>query len=220
MMTRPDHPVSVAVVDDDPYVRTALGAVLSATDSLSLTGSYADGDEIVEDGSLSADVVLMDVRMPRMNGIRATEQLKRRVESPGIIMLTTFDLDDEVAEALRVGAAGYLLKDTEPEDLIAAIHKVALGETILSSSIVRQLVERARSGAERRRLARERLSSLSPREREVATAIGAGKANSEISEELYISLATVKTQVSSIFTKLGVTSRLQIALIVHDAQGG
>lgn len=217
-MERPGTPISVAVVDDDPYVRSALTAVLSATDGLSLVGCFSDGLEVVEFGPRDVDVVLMDIRMPQMNGIRATEELKRHTESPAVIMLTTFHLDEEVTEALRVGATGYLMKDTAPTELVEAIRKVARGQTILSSSVTRQLIDLVRFNADRRQVARQRLETLTPRELEVAVAISTGQANSEISRELYISVPTVKAQVSSIFTKLGVTSRLQIALIVRDAQ--
>ncbi|SMY04718.1 MULTISPECIES: response regulator [unclassified Brevibacterium] len=217
-MERPGTPITVAVVDDDPYVRSALTAVLSATDGLSLVGCFSDGLEVVEFGPRDVDVVLMDIRMPQMNGIRATEELKRHTESPAVIMLTTFHLDEEVTEALRVGATGYLMKDTAPTELVEAIRKVARGQTILSSSVTRQLIDLVRFNADRRQVARQRLETLTPRELEVAVAISTGQANSEISRELYISVPTVKAQVSSIFTKLGVTSRLQIALIVRDAQ--
>lgn len=217
-MERPDAPITVAVVDDDPYVRSALTAVLSATDGLSLVGCFTDGLEVVESGPRDVDVVLMDIRMPQMNGIRATEELKRRPGSPAVIMLTTFHLDEEVTEALRVGATGYLMKDTAPTELVEAIRKVARGQTILSSSVTRQLIDLVRFDADRRQVARQQLEALTPREWEVALAISTGQANSEISRELYISVPTVKAQVSSIFNKLDVTSRLQIALIVRDAQ--
>lgn len=217
-MESPESPITVAVVDDDPYVRSALTAVLSATDGLSLLGCFTDGLEIVECGPKDVDVVLMDIRMPRMNGIQATEELKRRTGSPAVIMLTTFHLDEEVTEALRVGATGYLMKDTAPTELVEAIRKVARGQTILSSSVTRQLIDLVHFNADRRQVARQQLEALTPRELEVAVAISAGKSNSEISRELYISIPTVKAQVSSIFIKLDVTSRLQIALVVRDSQ--
>lgn len=216
---RPESgPVCVALVDDDPYVRAALKAVLSGAEVVSLVGVYSDGDEIVAGDVDDARVILMDVRMPRMDGIRATKELRKRANPPEVIMLTTFDLDDEVVEALRAGAAGYLLKGTAPALLIDAIRRVAAGETILSPSITRQLVSLVHSGAERRQEARARLAILSRRERDIASAIGQGRSNAEISAEMFISVPTVKGHIGHIFTKLGMSNRLQIALLVHDAE--
>jgi len=216
---RPESgPVRVALVDDDPYVRAALKAVLSGAEVVSLVGVYSDGDEIVAGDVDDARVILMDVRMPRMDGIRATKELRKRANPPEVIMLTTFDLDDEVVEALRAGAAGYLLKGTAPALLIDAIRRVAAGETILSPSITRQLVSLVHSGAERRQEARARLAILSRRERDIASAIGQGRSNAEISAEMFISVPTVKGHIGHIFTKLGMSNRLQIALLVHDAE--
>ena len=210
--------ITVAVVDDDPYVRAALTAVLSPTDGVILFGCFSDGQEIVDSDLEDVDVVLMDIRMPQMNGIQATELIKRRPASPAVIMLTTFHLDEEVTEALRVGATGYLLKDTEPAELLEAIRSAAHGHTLLSPSVSRQLIGLVHLNSDRQQIAQNKLKRLSPRELEVAIAISDGKANADISRELYISVPTVKAQVSSIFNKLEVSGRLQIALIVRDAQ--
>lgn len=216
---RPESgPIRVAMVDDDPYVRAALKGVLSGSDLVSLVGVYSDGAEIVEGGANGARVVLMDVRMPGLDGIRTTEELRKRADPPEVIMLTTFDLDDEVVGSLRAGAAGYLLKGTAPALLIDAICRVAEGETMLSSAITRQLVSLVHSGSERRHEARARLAILSRRERGIASAIGQGRSNAEISADLFISVPTVKGHIGHIFTKLGVSNRLQIALLVHDAE--
>lgn len=211
-------PIVIAIVDDDPYVRSALSAVLSATDGMTLFAVYDDGAEIVEAGTANVDVVLMDIRMPRMNGIRATQEIKKARQSPEVIMLTTFDLSEEVTESLRAGAAGYVMKDSDPTELVDAIRKVVSGQMILSPSVTRQLVDFVHDSTERRQIAQKKLRALAPREFEVAIAISEGKSNTDISVELFLSVPTVKSHVSSIFTKLDVTSRLQVALFVRDAR--
>lgn len=217
-MTGRESAITVAIVDDDPYVRAALTAVLSTTDGVILFGCFSDGQEIVNSDLEGVDVVLMDIRMPQMNGIQATELIKRRPVSPAVIALTTFHLDEEVTEALRAGATGYLLKNTEPTELVEAIHSVAHGHTLLSPSVSRQLIELVHLNSDRQQIAQQQLKRLTPRELEVALAISDGKANADISRELFISVPTVKAQVSSIFNKLEVSGRLQIALVVRDAQ--
>jgi len=161
----------------------------------------------------------MDIRMPGMDGLTATEILRRRDRPPEVIVLTTFDADDHVLRALRAGASGFLLKDTPPVGIVGAIRSVAAGEPILSPTITRRLIGHVTGsdGGERRRHAREQLDRLTEREREVAVAIGRGKSNAEISRELYMSIATVKAHVSHLLEKLGFNNRVQIALLAHDA---
>jgi DNA-binding NarL/FixJ family response regulator len=162
----------------------------------------------------------MDIRMPGMDGLAATEIVRARDHSPEVIILTTFDADDHVLAALRAGASGFLLKDTSPADIVRAIQAVAAGEPILSPTITRRLIEHAtgsEGGERRRRHAREQLDLLAEREREVAVAIGHGKSNAEISRELYMSIATVKAHVSRLLEKLEFNNRVQIALLAHDA---
>jgi len=220
------NPTRVLVVDDDPLVRAALAMVLGGAEGLLLVGEAADGDEVpaaVE--RTSPDVVLMDIRMARVDGLTATEQLRGRPGGPQVIVLTTFDADEQVLRALRAGASGFLLKDTPPVDIVAAVHRVADGEPMLSPTVTRQLIAHVaeserRAGdpaASRSARAHTLLDRLSEREREVAVAVGRGLPNAQIGAELYMSVATVKAHVSRVLTKLDVDNRVQVALLVHDA---
>jgi DNA-binding NarL/FixJ family response regulator len=168
---------------------------------------------------LDPDVVLMDIRMPRMDGLAATELLRARADAPEVIVLTTFESDDYVLRALRAGASGFLLKDTPPAEIVRALRAVAAGEPMLSPTVTRRLIGHVTDGegGNRQRHAREQLDGLTDREREVAVAIGQGKSNAEISRELYMSVATVKAHVSRVLEKLGFNNRVQIALLAHDA---
>jgi DNA-binding NarL/FixJ family response regulator len=219
-------PVRVLVVDDDPLVRAALAMVLGGAEGLVLVGEAADGDEVPAAVERSApDVVLMDVRMARVDGLTATERLRDRPGGPEVIVLTTFDADASVLRALRAGASGFLLKDTPPADIVTAVRRVAEGEPMLSPTVTRQLMahvaqlEPASGGedGERRTHALARLGRLSEREREVALGVGRGLSNAQIGAELYLSVATVKAHVSRLLTKLEVANRVQIALLTHDA---
>ncbi|WP_211239659.1 response regulator [Jiangella gansuensis] len=212
--------VNVLIVDDDALVRAGLSMMLAGVPELRIVGEAADGADVpalVE--STRPDVVLMDIRMPKVDGLAATEALRRRADPPEIVILTTFDTDDHVLRALRAGATGFLLKDTPPADIVAAVRRAAAGEPILSPSVTRQLIAHVADGDDGARLRRaaEQLAELSEREREVAVAIAHGKSNAEISAELYMSVATVKAHVSRVLTKLGLNNRVQIALLVHDA---
>jgi DNA-binding NarL/FixJ family response regulator len=157
--------------------------------------------------------------MPGVDGLAATEELRRREDAPQIIVLTTFDADDHVLRALRAGAAGFLLKDTPPPEILRAIRAVAAGEAMLSPAVTRRLIEHVADDgiSARRAQARELLDRLTDREREVAVAIGQGKSNAEIAAELYMSVATVKAHVSRLLQKLDLDNRVQIALLAHDA---
>jgi DNA-binding NarL/FixJ family response regulator len=161
----------------------------------------------------------MDIRMPGMDGLAATEALRARRRAPEVIILTTFDADEHVLRALRAGAAGFLLKDTPPEEIAAAIRRVAQGHPVLSAAVTRRLIARVAGSDQdrRRRHARDRLALLNDREREVAVAVGQGRSNAEIGALLYLSIPTVKTHVSASLTKLDLNNRVQIALLVHDA---
>ena len=218
-------PISLAVVDDDPMVRAALGMMLGGSSGISVVAEAEDGEEAlrVVPGS-GADVVLMDIRMPVRDGLSATEELLRTHPDLKIIVLTTFDTDDMVLRALRTGAAGFLLKDTKPARLVEAIRNVAAGQPMLSPSVTAQLitaVTRDDTGAgtdERARAARTALAELTEREREVAEGVARGLSNAEVAAELFMGVPTVKTHVGRIFAKLGVENRVQVAILVHDAQ--
>jgi DNA-binding NarL/FixJ family response regulator len=215
-------PIRVLIVDDDALVRGALTMMLASSDQVQVVGQAEDGSQVVAAvRQHRPDVVLMDIRMPQMDGLTATELLCGRPSPPKIIILTTFDVDDHVLRAVRAGASGYLLKDTPPQELIRAIQLVAAGEAMLSPAVTRTMFEHitgpvASTGAARRAKAKELLSHLSERELEVARAIGEGKSNAEIGAELYLSLPTVKTHVSRLLSKLELNNRVQIALMVHD----
>jgi DNA-binding NarL/FixJ family response regulator len=165
------------------------------------------------------DVVLMDIRMPEMDGIAATAALRRLDQPPKVIVLTTFQADEQVMSALRAGADGFLLKDTPPEEIVNAIRLVATGDAMLSPSVTRTLLAHFSDpqATERRRAAAQRLATLTDRERQVAVAIGSGASNAEVGAALFLSEATVKAHVSRLFTKLDVTNRVQISIAVHDA---
>jgi DNA-binding NarL/FixJ family response regulator len=220
-MTTSDPPaVGVLIADDDPLVRAGLTMMLGGAPDLRVVAEAGDGAEALALVDRHApDVVLMDIRMPGMDGLAATEALRGRVQAPEVIVLTTFDADEHVLRALRAGAAGFLLKDTPPAEIVAAIREVARGNPVLSPAVTRRLIARvAGTDHDRRRAqARARLALLNDREREVAAAVGQGGSNAEIGAALYLSVPTVKTHVSSILTKLDLNNRVQIALLVHDA---
>ncbi|MEW1586458.1 response regulator transcription factor [Micromonospora vinacea] len=212
-------PIRVVIVDDDPLVRGMLTLMLDGADGIVVVGEAADGATAITavDRHLP-DVVLMDIRMPGVNGITATERLRRRHRPPEIIVLTTFDTDEHVLRALRAGASGFLLKDTPPEQISQAVRAVAAGNPMLSPGVTRRLMQRVASGAESYEQAHERLALLTPRERDVVLAIGQGRSNAEIAGELLMSVTTVKAHVSHILTKLDLDNRTQIALLAHDGR--
>ena len=212
--------VKVLIVDDDALVRAGLRLILSSADDIDLVGETDDGAHAVAAvRQHRPDVVLMDIRMPRMDGITATAALRQLDRPPQVIVLTTFQADAHVLAALRAGASGFLVKDTPPTDILAAIRLVAAGDAIVSPSVTRALLSHfAPSGAsERHQGAAQRLEGLTEREREVASAVGDGASNAEIAASLFMSEATVKAHVSRLLSKLDLTNRVQIAILVHDA---
>jgi DNA-binding NarL/FixJ family response regulator len=208
------------IVDDDALVRAGLTMILQSADDLEVVGEAADGSEVPDAvAKHHPDVVLMDIRMPTIDGLQATAALQRLTNPPKVVVLTTFDLDDFVFRALQAGAAGFLLKDTPPRELIQAIRVVASGEAILSPTVTRKLIGHyaADPRAERKKAALQRVSGLTPREFEALGAVGRGLSNAEIAKELFLSEATVKTHVSRLLVKLGVANRVQVAILAHEA---
>ncbi|WP_329379501.1 response regulator transcription factor [Streptomyces sp. NBC_01716] len=212
--------IRLLIVDDDPLVRAGLTFMLGGADGIEIVGEASDGAEVEAlVRELTPDVVLMDIRMPAMDGLTATELLRARAGAPEVLVLTTFHADEQVLRALRAGAAGFVLKDTPPAEIVAAVRQVAAGEPVLSPAVTRQLMTHV-AGAPtpvRKDTATGRLARLGAREREVALAVGRGSSNAEIAAELYMSLPTVKAHVSRILAKLDLNNRVQIALLVHDA---
>jgi DNA-binding NarL/FixJ family response regulator len=214
--------VRVVIVDDDALVRAGLTMMLGGTDAVQVVGEACDGSEVL--AALDRhhpDVVLLDLRMPKVDGLEAMALIRSQPAPPGILVLTTFDTDDHVLSALRSGAAGFLVKDTPPADIVRAIELVAAGESMLSPTVTRRLIDRLAGdgGAEEhRRRARAALAALSPRDLQIARAIAAGRPNAAIAEELHLSVATVKSHVSAMLAALGYDNRVQIAIMVQDAE--
>ncbi|WP_326662444.1 response regulator transcription factor [Streptomyces canus] len=212
--------IRVLLVDDDPLVRAGLSLMMGGAEDIEIVGEAADGTEVeAAVDRTRPDVVLMDIRMPSVDGLAATERLRGRPDAPQVVVLTTFHADEQVLRALRAGAAGFVLKDTPPAEILAAVRRVAAGDPVLSPRVTRQLMEHAVGSAAdiRRARARERVAALNDREREVAVAVGQGLSNAEIAAALYMSVATVKTHVSRVLAKLDLNNRVQIALLAYDA---
>jgi DNA-binding NarL/FixJ family response regulator len=213
--------VRVLLVDDDALVRSGLRMMLAGAERVDVVGEADDGRGVL--GAVDRhrpDVVLMDIRMPQLDGIAATRLLRSQPDPPAVVVLTTFDADELVLRALRAGAAGFLLKDTPPADIVRAIELVHAGDGMLSPAVTRQLIRLVAGegdAAARHDGARAQLEALSPREHEVALAVGRGLPNAEIAVGLHMSVATVKAHVSRLLVKLGVENRVQIALLVQDA---
>lgn len=214
----------VVLIDDDALVRTGLRMMLGGPDGVDVVAEGDDGDTAVElVGKHQPDVVLLDIRMARTDGLTATRELLASWPETKVLILTTFDADAYVLEALRSGARGFVLKDTPPGRLVAAVHEVASGDHALSPSVAALLVSQVAGGPAtdpadaRAAKAREQLDRLTEREREIARAVAHGGSNADISRELYLSVPTVKAHVSSVLAKLGLANRVQVALLVHDA---
>lgn len=212
--------INLLVVDDDALVRAGLKMILGGHPEFTIAGEAADGEEAISTyREVRPDVVLMDIRMPRRDGLSATAAILAEFPSANIIVLTTFDTDDFIVRALRAGSRGFLLKDSTPADLIRAVELAAQGHPTLSPTVTAQLMAKITSGPDLtvRNDAANCLKQLTERELEVAQEIAQGLANSEIATKLFMSVPTVKTHVSRIFTKFGVDNRVQIAIRVHDA---
>jgi DNA-binding NarL/FixJ family response regulator len=212
--------ISVLLVDDEALVRTGLRMILETADDLAVVGEAGDGRSAVDAVSRHRpDVVLMDIRMPRLDGLAATATIRSAAHPPAVIVLTTFDSDDEVFQALEAGAVGFLLKDTPPADLLRAIRVAADGDAMLSPGVTRQVIHRvtAEDQTRRRREALRRLEVLTSRERQILIEIGLGRANAEIAKLLHLSEATVKSHVTHLFDKLAATNRVQLAIAAFRA---
>ena len=206
----------VLIADDDALMRAGLAAVLSSDAGIEVVGEAANGREAVQRAqALAVDVVLMDVRMPDLDGINATRELTRAAPGARILILTTFEQDDYIFGGLRAGASGFLLKRTRPEELIAAVHTIAAGDSLLSPSVTRRVIDRMAGqpvpGADA-----GPIGELTPREREVLGLISRGLANAEIADELVIEESTVKTHVKRILMKLGLRDRVQAVIFAYE----
>jgi DNA-binding NarL/FixJ family response regulator len=210
--------VRVLLVDDDDLMRAGLKAVLSSDDDIEVVGEASDGRAALEQvRALTPDVVLMDVRMPDLDGISATSEVLASSPEVKVMILTTFEQDDYIFGALNAGASGFLLKRTSPEELIAGIHTVAVGDSLLSPSVTRRVIDRMahQPGAETRY--DERLEELTPREREVLAQVARGLSNTEIAETLFIEESTVKTHVKRILMKLRLRDRVQAVIFAYES---
>jgi DNA-binding NarL/FixJ family response regulator len=219
-MTSGKPSIRALLVDDDPLVRAGLRTILSSADDIEVVGEAGDGAQVPEAvRSCRPDVVLMDIRMPDVDGVTATATVRGMPNPPQVVVLTTFHLDEYVVGALRAGASGFLLKDTPPQEIVQAIRVVAAGEAMLSPTVTRTLIDHMAEGPglSRRAAAQAALDALSDREQEVALEVGRGRSNAEIAARLYMSEATAKAHVSRLLVKLGASNRVQVAIIVHDA---
>ena len=215
-----DSPIRVLLVDDQSMLRMVFALVLGAEDDLEVVGEAGDGAAALSMArALQPDVILMDVRMPGVDGIQATERVLTELPSTRVIILTTFDLDEYAFAALRAGASGFLLKDARPAELVAAIRAVATGDAVVSPRVTRRMLELIAPrlpDAETAPQVDERLAVLTPREHEIFAALGAGLSNAEIAERFVLSEATVKTHVGRGLGKLGLRDRVQAVVLAYE----
>lgn len=205
----------VLLVDDQELIRSGFAMIIGAEDDLEIAGEAADGDQAVERvAELAPDVVLMDVQMPRMDGIEATRRIVAADADARVLILTTFDDDEYLFEALQAGAGGFLLKNCPPDDLVAAIRTVAQGHSLLAPEVTQRVISRS---TERTRAVHPGLAELTDRETAVLRAMARGSSNAEIAGEMFVSEATVKSHVSHVLAKLGVRDRVQAVIAAHES---
>lgn len=212
------EPIRVLLVDDDPLVRSGLSLMLGGFSQLEVVGEAEDGDIVVDAVRRHhPDVVLMDLRMPRMDGVSATRAVRALPTPPHVIVLTTWDINDTVVDSIEAGASGFLLKTASPQEIVAALEAVMAGEAVLSPRSTRRLLEQWRrdDSVDLRREARDKLERLTDREREVAVAVAEGLGNAAVGQKLFLSEATVKSHLSAIQTKLGVQNRVMVAVLAE-----
>ena len=209
--------IRVLVVDDQELVRSGFSVILEAADGIEVVGEAANGEAAVAAVALHhPDVVLMDIRMPGMDGLAATRVLTGAENPPKIVMLTTFDLDDYVYAALRAGASGFLLKDSPRHDLIAAVRAAAAGDALLSPSVTRRLIEAFARRPPEITPSPAQLASLTAREHDVLLLLARGRSNAEIAASLFVSEATVKSHVGNLLAKLGLRDRVQAVILAYE----
>ncbi|MDK3258113.1 response regulator [Blastococcus capsensis] len=210
--------VRVVVADDQPMVRAGLRSLLEGEDGVAVVGDARDGEEALACiRRLEPDVVLMDIRMPVLDGLAATRRLVTGGSRTRVLVLTTFDLDEYVFDALRAGASGFLLKDATAEELLSAVRTIAAGEAVLAPSVTRRVIEAFGTAPRADPRLADRLAVLSPREVEVLRLLGRGRANAEIARDLVVSDATAKTHVSNVLTKLGLRDRVQAVIFAYES---
>lgn len=208
--------IGVLIADDEALIRSGLRLMLESQPDIRVVGEAEDGRAAVEQATrLRPDVVLMDIQMPHLSGIDAARELTSVDDPPRVVMLTTFGNDENVYEALRAGASGFLLKDSRPEDVINAIHVVAGGEALLSPAVTRRLVDQF-VAAGRRPALPDSYESLTDREREILGLIAEGLSNQEIADRVFVSFSTAKTHVSNILTKLGLRDRVHVVIYAYQ----
>jgi DNA-binding NarL/FixJ family response regulator len=218
VMTQADRPIRVAVVDDQPLIRAGFSMVLAGQDDIEVVGEAengADALDLLE--KVEADVVIMDVRMPVMDGIQATERLMRLDDPPGVLVLTTFDNDEDAFAALRAGAGGFLLKNAPAAEVVNAIRVLAAGESVVAPRITRLLLDRVSDRLAPTNGQAERLDVLTARERDVLTLVARGLSNAEIAAELYVAGATVKTHLGNLMAKLHLRDRAQAVAFAYES---